>query len=843
MGIFDFLKKDKWKYVAEGNLNKPVWTTQKDKQFITEGYNRVVWVYACVSAISGAVSSVPWLLYRKGRNGRLIEINDHPILTMLNTKANPYMSGKDFIDYWATYLAIEGKFYAEFSNPNAPIAMYPLYPHYMYPIPHRREFIGGYEYRMDTPILYEPNEILWSKFNDPLDVYQGMSPIRALSRTIDTENEAVDWNKSTLQNAGVPAGVFQIQNPSPELQETLREEWRKRYAGGSNARLPLILNADKATYQQIGLDALDMDFLNQRKVNRIEICSAFGVPSQIVGDPEGQTYSNYGEAQKAFWENTVISRYLDHIKEKLSQDLLPRFADNLELRYDLSGVGALKENEDNRAKRIDMLFKSGIIKRNEAREALDYEDDPVNGNLYFNELSTAGTVAPLPTPAPQQAPEAEEPEEPEDMPELEDGDEEEEATEIQIEIAKKKVPTDFPVSGEDKTVTLANSQFELFPLDYAEDLRNNFPDIWSKGGNIQGNDTYRVIRRVREEGKNADELTPNDIDIIRMREAWSARHFRDHRLAGVVAQIKWHMVGSRGLDHMKSVIQEAKDKQKKSIDMTADEVKTYWKRIDKERERYIQKVRGEIEGYFKKQSKRLQRDLSGKSPFEAEQITDGVVNKTSKDLRNILVAMNRSVINHFGKQQFDDLRTEKMMHKAFDAYSDDLLYWITQNVGNAVVLIDDTTRREIKDIIQLGIINGWAIGDEETPDTIAYAIGQLYLEQIIPNRSETIARTETMTAANKGSLEGAEQAADEFGARIKKIWIPTQDGDTRDTHRDMQSHPAIALDADFRVGQSSGGYPADWKLSAKERINCRCAIGYVRDREEFGGEEDVIQGE
>ena len=126
MGIFDFLKKDKWRYVMQGNFDKPVWNTQKDKQFITEGYNRVVWVYACVSAISGAVSSVPWLLYRKGRGGRLIEITDHPILTMLNSKANPHMSGKDFIDYWATYLAIEGKFYAEYSNPNAPMAMYPL---------------------------------------------------------------------------------------------------------------------------------------------------------------------------------------------------------------------------------------------------------------------------------------------------------------------------------------------------------------------------------------------------------------------------------------------------------------------------------------------------------------------------------------------------------------------------------------------------------------------------------------------------------------------------------------------------------------------------------------------
>lgn len=446
MGIFDFLKKDKWQYVSQGYLNKPIWSTQKDKQFITEGYNRVVWVYACVGAISGAVSSVPWLLYRKGRNGRLIEIEDHPILTMLNQKANSHMSGKDFLDYWATYLAIEGKFYAEYSNSNAPTAMYPLYPHYMYPIPHRTEFISGYEYRIDEAIKYDSNEILWSKFNDPLDVYQGQSPIRALSRTIDTENEAVDWNKTTLQNAGVPAGVFQVENPSPELQNKLAEEWKKRYAGGSNARTPLILNSSKASYLPLGLSPVDMDFLNQRKINRTEICAAFGVPSQIVGDPEGQTYSNYGEAQKAFWENTVISKYLDHMREKLQQDLLPRYADNLELRYDLTGIGALKENEDKKAERMINLFKSGLIKRNEGRFALDFEDDLVNGDLYYNELST-GTASgqpatPIQEPT-QQEPQQQQPEQqqPEDTPNdgtIEDGDAEEGAPQITIELSRKK---------------------------------------------------------------------------------------------------------------------------------------------------------------------------------------------------------------------------------------------------------------------------------------------------------------------------------------------------------------------------------------------------------------------
>lgn len=387
MAFWDrFLRKQKYQYVSEGNYNKPYWTTQKDKQFITEAYNKIVWVYSCVTQISSATSSVPWLLYRKGLRGRMIEIESHPILEILNNKANSFMSGRDFIDLWTTYLAIQGKFYAEYINPNLPTQMIPLYPHYMKPIPNKKEFVSGYEYNLDKAIYYNREEILWSKFNDPIEIYDGLSPIKSLMRTIDTENEAVNWNKATLQNAGVPAGIFTIQNPSPELMDNLRDEWRKRYGGGNNARLPLVLNADRAEYQSIGLSSVDMDFLNQRRLNRTEICSAFGVPSQLVGDPEAQTYSNFGEAVKSFWENTVIPRYLEHIKDKLNSDLVSRYADNLVLTYDLSGVTALKESQDALTKRTIELWKNGLIKRNEARFALEYEDVQ-DGDLFFNELT------------------------------------------------------------------------------------------------------------------------------------------------------------------------------------------------------------------------------------------------------------------------------------------------------------------------------------------------------------------------------------------------------------------------------------------------------------------------
>ena len=383
----NFILKKAVQYTMMSEYGKAKWKTSKDYQYVTEAYNQVVWVYSCVSLIANATSSVKWCLYRK-YNKDTIEIENHPILTMVNDKANSYTSSKDFFEIWSTYLATQGKFYAVFNNSVLPTSFEFLYPHNVYPIPNLQNFVSGFEYRKDgVNKIYDSDLVLWSKFFDPLDNYEGLSPIKAMARTIDTENEAVDWNKSTLQNNAVPPGAINVVNPSPELQETLREEWLKRYAGANNARVPLILNAEKASYVSFGMSPQDMDFLEQRKLNRIEICSGFGVPAQLVGDTETQTYSNYEQAQKSFWENTIIPKYLLNIKNQLNKALVARYADNLYLEPDLDDIPALQENREVLSNSTDKLWTSGIIKRSEARARLGYEHDE-SDNVYRTELVT-----------------------------------------------------------------------------------------------------------------------------------------------------------------------------------------------------------------------------------------------------------------------------------------------------------------------------------------------------------------------------------------------------------------------------------------------------------------------
>jgi HK97 family phage portal protein len=376
--IVNLFSKKQVQYTFSSGYGKPKWSSNKDVAYIAEGYNKIVWVYACVSLIANCVSSVEWCLYRQ-RGKNKTEIDNHPILDLLNKKVNMYTTSKDFFDIWSTYLATQGKFFCIYNSPTTPTSLEFLYPHNVKSIPSLVDFVSGYEYQIGgDKIIYNKDLVLWSKFFDPLDFYNGLSPIKAMARTIDTENEALDWNKNTLQNQAVPPGAIQVVNPSPELQQKLRKEWIERYSGSNNVRVPLILNAEKASYTSFGISPVDMDFINQRKLDRVEICTGFNVPSQLVGDPEGQTYANYAEAQKAFWQNTIIPKYLDNIKNCLNYDLCNRYADNLVIEPWLDKIEALQENRKVKIENVRGLWNDGIITRAEARQELDYETSEVD---------------------------------------------------------------------------------------------------------------------------------------------------------------------------------------------------------------------------------------------------------------------------------------------------------------------------------------------------------------------------------------------------------------------------------------------------------------------------------
>ncbi len=143
--------------------------------------------------------------------------------------------------------------------------------------------------------------------------------------------------------------------------------------------------------------------------------------------------------------------------------------------------------------------------------------------------------------------------------------------------------------------------------------------------------------------------------------------------------------------------------------------------------------------------------------------------------------------------------------------------WVAQYGGDRITQITNTTKRDINRIIQAGIKDG--LSERE--------IGKM-ISAVAPvksaSRAQTIARTETHSAANATGIETAQGV----GLEMKKIWVAAGGGRTRDSHRraDSDYKDGIGLDDYFIVGGERLRYPADPSGSAKEVINCRCALVY-----------------
>ena len=123
--------------------------------------------------------------------------------------------------------------------------------------------------------------------------------------------------------------------------------------------------------------------------------------------------------------------------------------------------------------------------------------------------------------------------------------------------------TNFPKKGDDKKITLRNSEEKQFPYEFAKNLKEQQPKIWKAGGNIRGNEAFMLWGRARK-GEDTEAIRA----WIKERESWAKRHFRDGQkfkgdaepnlsnVAGVVAQIKWGVIGNLGVQGMKDVILE-----------------------------------------------------------------------------------------------------------------------------------------------------------------------------------------------------------------------------------------------------------------------------------------------
>jgi HK97 family phage portal protein len=347
------------------------WTPRDYAALAREGYQQNPVAYRCVRLIAESLAGLPLVLNDGAR-----ELDAHPLLDLLR-RPNPRQSGAELIEALAGHLLVAGNAYLELvSVSGSARELHALRPDRMKVVPGGEGWPEAYEYSVGGRTLRfdmreTPAPVLHLAFFHPLDDHYGLAPLEAAGLAVDTHNAASAWTKALLDNAARPSGALVYSagggNLSEEQFERLKTELEENYRGAKNAGRPLLLEGG-LDWKSLSLTPKDMDFIAAKHTAAREIALAFGVPPMLLGIPGDNTYSNYAEANRALYRQTVLP-LAARVFGAISGWLAPAMGEGLTLTVDLDQVSALAAERESLWGRVNAAT---FLTDDERRAAVGY---------------------------------------------------------------------------------------------------------------------------------------------------------------------------------------------------------------------------------------------------------------------------------------------------------------------------------------------------------------------------------------------------------------------------------------------------------------------------------------
>lgn len=363
---------------------QPTWSAWSYETYAREAYQGNPYVFAAISTMARACAGIvvaPMRLVQTGAGVEYAELDPRDPVVALCRKPSPLYAWPEWVERMiATYL-MSGHMYAigtgPESGPNAGKvqALHWVRPDVMKPIPGARlGELQGFEYSPGTgaPQRFGPADVFWMHSFAPLGEWDGLPTIAPVGRGVDTNNEAMKFNKALLENGGVPGTVLETAAElEPNEAEDLLRTFNLRHQGGANTGRTFIA-AGGLKVNVVGMNPRDGAWPETIGLTARQIALVTGVPPECLGDGSQKTFSNYREARAALYTEGVLP-LMDRFLGSLSQFLQYGYGPDLVLRYDRDDIEALQK--DQTAERTS-LAGSDFLTVNEKRAALGYEAVP-----------------------------------------------------------------------------------------------------------------------------------------------------------------------------------------------------------------------------------------------------------------------------------------------------------------------------------------------------------------------------------------------------------------------------------------------------------------------------------
>ena len=285
---------------------------------LVSAYQQSTWVYACVTLLSESVSTIPFRLLT-GEEDKAQSITGGPLLELF-AAPHPQIDRFAFWELITSWLMLRGEaFVVPLDGAGRTLGSGArIRPERLLILPPDsfREIVANNELKawqftgsgttgpLETMALL-PEEVVHLKLPNPYDFWRGMSPLSVAQLAASSDYASAQFEKGLMLNnadTGVIVTTEQQLNDEQRLSIQKALEERKRKAGTADRPLFLFGGA-KVDKPQIS--SADMQFLENRKFKRQEICAIFRVPQELLGFTEDANRSVGDAARLNFIENRV----------------------------------------------------------------------------------------------------------------------------------------------------------------------------------------------------------------------------------------------------------------------------------------------------------------------------------------------------------------------------------------------------------------------------------------------------------------------------------------------------------------------------------------------------------
>ncbi|MBY6081529.1 phage portal protein [Ruegeria arenilitoris] len=357
--VFDFLRRGSAEKAPEAKASaagpvvawqtggRVAWSPRDTASLTRTGFLGNPVGFRSVKLIAEAAAALPLVLQDDAQR-----YETHPVLRLMR-RPNAAQGKAELLEALFGQLLLSGNAYVEAvqAEGGLPVELHVLRSDRMSVVPGADGWPRAYDYTAGGKTHRFPAEaICHIKSFHPQDDHYGFSPMQAAAMAIDVHNSASRWSKSLLDNAARPSGALvwkggDGQGAMAEEQfRRLSDEIEANYRGARNAGRPMVLEGG-LDWKPMGFSPSDMEFQKTKEAAAREIALAFGVPPMLLGIQGDATYSNYQEANRAFYRLTVLP-LVTRVAAALSDWLSGFTGEDLVLKPDLDQVPALATERD-----------------------------------------------------------------------------------------------------------------------------------------------------------------------------------------------------------------------------------------------------------------------------------------------------------------------------------------------------------------------------------------------------------------------------------------------------------------------------------------------------------------